>query len=334
MTAQRDVVAGPAIQYRAALEDAVLVDRSDLGRLRVEGSDALDLLHRLTTNDIRSLEPGGGTAAAFVTGKGRLVDLVTLHRLPGHLLCLTGPGRSRAVAEYIDRFTFREDVRVEDESGSHGTLGILGARAGERVAVLFGSAAAGRPMHHASVVELAGAGAVLARAFPLGGDGFNLTAERAALLVLRDAILERCGGLIEAGPECVDVLRIEAGLGAAGRELTEDYNPWEARLQDAISLNKGCYVGQEVIARLHTYRKISKCLVRLGVEGGVPLPGARLEREGGEAIGTLTSAARVPGGERVVALAYVRDEDATRAGPIAVVDGGKRYRAAILGPAR
>jgi folate-binding protein YgfZ len=334
MSAQREVAAGPAIQYRAAHEDAVLVDRSDLGRLRVEGSDALDLLHRLTTNDIRSLEPGQGTAAVFVTGKGRLIDLVTFHRLPGRLLCLTGKGRSAVVAEYIDRFTFREEVRVLDESLSHGTLGILGARAGERVAQLFGKEAAGRPLHHPAAVELAGADAVLARAFPLGGDGYHLTAEKTVLPVLRGAILERCGGLVEAGPECVEVLRIEAGLPAAGRELTEDYNPWEARLQDAISLNKGCYVGQEVIARLHTYRKISKCLVRLRVEGGVPSPGARLEIDPGEAIGTLTSAARVPGEDRVVALGYVRDEDATRSGTIAVVDGSDRHRAAILGPAR
>ena len=76
MSAPRDVVAGAAAQYRAAREDAVLADRSDLGRLLIEGADALDLLHRLTTNDLLSLQPGEGTAAAFVTAKGRLIDLV------------------------------------------------------------------------------------------------------------------------------------------------------------------------------------------------------------------------------------------------------------------
>ena len=334
MSAPRDVVAGAAAQYRAAREDAVLADRSDLGRLLIEGADALDLLHRLTTNDLLSLQPGEGTATAFVTAKGRLIDLVTFHRLEDRLLCLTSPGRSGAVAQHIDRFTFREAVRVADASRSHGTLAIYGPRARERAARLFGSAPAGRPLHHPVVVEMAGTRAVLARSFPLGGDGYHLTAEAAVLPALRAAILLGCGGLTEAEAECVEVLRIEAGLPAAGRELTEDYNPWEARLDDAISLTKGCYVGQEVIARLHTYKKVSKYLVRLRVTGGVPSPGARLERDGGASIGTLTSASAVPGEDRVIALGYVRDEDTAAAGEIAIVDGERRLRAAILGLAR
>jgi folate-binding protein YgfZ len=334
MTGSRDGAQDAAAQYRAARTDAVLADRSDLGRLLIEGADALDLLHRLTTNDILSLRPGEGTAAAFVTGKGRLIDLVTLHRLEDRLLCLTGADRGAVVAAHIDRFTFREAVRVADASRSHGTLGLYGARAGEHAARLFGSAASGRPLHHPHAVELAGARAVLARTFPLGGGGYHLTAEAADLPALKAAIQEAGGGLVEAGPECIEVLRVEAGLPSPGRELTEDYNPWEARLDDAISLTKGCYVGQEVIARLNTYKKVSKYLVRLSVSGGVPSPGAGLAREGSGAIGTLTSAARVPGEERVAALGYVRDEDAAAAGEIEVVDGARRLRAAILGPAR
>jgi len=334
MTVRHDVEMGAAAQYRAARDGAVLADRSDLGRLLIEGSDALDLLHRLTTNDILALRAGEGTAAAFVTGKGRLIDMVTFHRLPERLLCLTGPGQSAAVAAHIERFTFREAVRVADASRSLGTLGIYGARAREHAARLFGNALAERPIHHPSEVELGGARAVLARWFPLGGDGYHLTAEAPVLPALRAAILEQSGGLVEAGPECVEILRIEAGLPAAGRELTEDYNPWEARLQDAISLTKGCYVGQEVIARLNTYKKVSKYLVRLNIAGGVPAPGTRLERDDGEAIGTLTSASRVPGEDRIVALGYVRDEDAAAGGKIVVVDGDRRFGATILGTAR
>jgi folate-binding protein YgfZ len=334
MTVPREVEACVAAQYRAARDDAVLADRSELGRLLIEGSDALDLLHRLTTNDILSLRAGEGTAAAFVTGKGRLIDLVTFHRLQDRLLCLTGAGQSAAVAAHIERFTFREAVRVVDASRSLGTLGIYGARARAHAARLFGSAQADRPIHHPSEVELAGERAVLARWFPLGGEAYHLTAEAPVLPALRAAILKQSDGLVEARPECIEVLRIEAGLPVAGRELTEDYNPWEARLQDAISLTKGCYVGQEVIARLNTYRKVSKYLVRMLVVGGVPAPGARLERRDGDAIGTLTSASRVPGEDRVVALGYVRDEDAGEGREIAVVDGGRTLQATILGTAR
>ena len=106
------------------------------------------------------------------------------------------------------------------------------------------------------------------------------------------------------------MLRIEAGLPAGGRELNEEHNPWEARLSDAISLEKGCYVGQEVIARLNTYKKVSKFLVRLLVAGNEdPVPGTPLCHQG-ETIGSVTSSARVPGTGTVLALGYVRDEDA------------------------
>ena len=148
MSPTPDVLSGTAAEYRAAHADAVLADRSELGRLEIGGKDAPDLLHRLTTNDVRSLRPGQGNAAVFLTGKGRIVDLVTLHRLQDRLLCLTGPGRSAAVAEYIDRYTFREEVRVEDQSLTHSALGIFGARASARVALLFGPESAGLPLHH------------------------------------------------------------------------------------------------------------------------------------------------------------------------------------------
>ncbi|HEV8701163.1 MAG TPA: glycine cleavage T C-terminal barrel domain-containing protein [Candidatus Polarisedimenticolia bacterium] len=322
----------PAAEYRAARADAVLADRTDLGRLEITGKDAADLLHRLTTNDVRGLAPGQGTATAFVTNKGRLVDLVVLHHLDDRLLCLTGPGRSAVVVAYIDRYTFREDVKVRDLERSHGTLGLYGARASERAAALFGPEAAERPVHHATAVGFSGSTAILARTFPLGGGGFHLTAGADALPALRQGILDHSPGLLVAGPECIEALRIEAGLPLAGRELTEEYNPWEARLHDAISLNKGCYVGQEVIARLNTYKKVSRCLVRLEIRDGLPAPGSPIE-SGGETIGSLTSAAVVPGEDRVVALAYLRDEDAGRE-VVEVTDGGRRLRARVLGPAR
>ena len=329
MTASPDVLAGPAAEYRAAREDAVLADRSELGRLEITGKDALDLLHRLTTNDIRSLGPGQGTAAVFLTSKGRIVDLVTLHRLDVRLLCLTGPGRAAAVAGHIDRYTFREEVEVEDRSGSDGTLGIFGARASGRVAALFGPEAAGRPLHHPIAAGIEGISVVMARASPLAGGGYHLIAEAGDIPALRAAILRRAPGLVVAGPVCMEVLRIEAGHPATGRELTEEYNPWEARLDDAISLTKGCYVGQEVVARLNTYKKVSKLLVRIRVDGGLPAPGALLE-SAGQPLGVLTSAARVPGQERVVALGYVRDEDAAQGREIDVVEPDRRLRAAIL----
>ena len=331
---------GPGAEYRAARQAAILVERSRLGRLSVSGKDAADLLHRLSTNGIKDLRPGEGAATVFTTSKGRILDLAEIHSLEDRLLALTGPGRARPLSEWIDRYTFREDVRVDDWSASHGTLGMFGAEAARRLAALCGEEAAGRPRHHPVAVTIGRARAIVARTYPLAGEGFHLTAESAALRDVRERILS-AGGVVPAGEQCLELLRIEAGLPAHGSELNEEHNPWEARLDDAVSLTKGCYVGQEVIARLNTYKKVAHYLVRLRVEGGtVPPPGSVVE-EGGQAIGTLTSAAPVPGEGRVAALAYVRDEEATAGrtvtlrapagGPDAPAFDG---RATILGLAR
>ncbi|MFQ5878386.1 MAG: YgfZ/GcvT domain-containing protein [Acidobacteriota bacterium] len=271
--------AGAADQYRAARSSAVLADRSDLGRLVISGRDAADLLHRLTTNATRDLRDGDGVPTVFVTPKGRIVDLVTLHRMSDHLLCLTGRGRAAAVAAWIDRYTFREEVRVEDRGAALGILGLYGARASEAVAALFGEAAAARPRHHTARVGSAEDPVAVAPTYPLAGGGFLLIVRRGALDALRRRILGSRREVIAAGEACLEALRIESGLPAAGRELTEDYNPWEARLDEAVSLTKGCYVGQEVIARLNTYAKVTKRLVRLELPGpGVAPAGGRASR--------------------------------------------------------
>jgi tRNA-modifying protein YgfZ len=320
------------LEYRAAGRGSVLIDRSDLGRLRVRGRDALDLLHRLTTNHLKALLPGEGASAVFTTAKGRILDLVIVHRLADSLLCLTGAGRAGTIREWIERYTFREEVTTEDQTKSLATLGLFGAGAGRAVAALCGEEAAARPLHFTAEVRVGGTEALLARTWPLAGGGFHFTTDAGSVEDLRDRVLALGEDVVAAGRECFELLRIEAGRPAAGRELTEDYNPWEARLDEAISLNKGCYVGQEVIARLHTYDKVSKRLMRLRIAAGAPPSTPATLRRGGEAIGTLTSAALVPG-DGVVALGYVRDEEAIEGSGIEV-DGVTKDRATILDAAR
>jgi len=307
-----------AADYRAAHHDAVLADPFAVAALRVTGKDAVDLLHRLSTNDLKAIREGGGAPTVFTTAKGRILALVTVHRLPGALHLLVEADRVEALRAWIDHYTFREDVQVEDRRASHATLLVCGPRAGAIVAAVF-PPAAGLSRHGAAEVEVEGVPGLLVRTFPLAGDAWLLNLPRAAAGAARALLLAAAGeGLLPATPETLEALRLEAGLPRAGRELTEEHNPWEARLDEAISLSKGCYVGQEVIARLNTYRKVARLLVRLESEaaaaaGAEPAPfpeGAQVAAEG-ENIGVVTSSAVLPEGEsRVLALAYVRDEDA------------------------
>ncbi|HEX9428145.1 MAG TPA: hypothetical protein VGA64_10180 [Candidatus Polarisedimenticolia bacterium] len=321
-------------QYRHAKTGALVADLSGLGRLSITGKDAIDLLHRLTTQDLKDLRVEQGTAALFVTAKGRILDRVLLARLEDRILATTGPGRATAVRDWIERYTFREEVVVEDRTASHGTLGLFGAGAPALAAGLFGEAAARGSLHEPHRVAWQGTSAILARTDPLAGEGYLLTSDRAALQLLQGELLHPERGAMVAGPECLEVLRIEAGQPAAGRELTEEFNPWEAGLRDAVSLNKGCYVGQEVIARLNTYQKVSKFLARLAWEGREMPEGRAALEFAGQPVGTLTSAARVPASTRVVALGYLAGEQSTPGLAVDVVWDDRRARGIVEGVAR
>jgi folate-binding protein YgfZ len=124
------------------------------------------------------------------------------------------------------------------------------------------------------------------------------------------------------GPEAVEAWRILRGLPSAGHELTEEHNPLEAGLWDSVNFDKGCYVGQEVVARLRTYDKVSRAIVglELPAAGELPEPGAKL-LDGDRAVGELTSAAALPGTERRIGLAYVKKRDLREAMELGVGDG-------------
>jgi folate-binding protein YgfZ len=325
---------GLEAEYRAAHERAVLFDRTDLGSLRVEGKDARDLVHRLTTNAVAPLAEGEGAPTVFTTNKGRILDLVTAHRVADGLDLFCSAGRSAVLRDWIDRYTFREEVKVEDRSEACAVLGVCGREAEACVAAAWPQALPAPPFG-AGVASIDGHDALLARTFPLAGGGFLVRVARGAAGEIRALLLAKSGGgLVEASPECLEVLRIEAGLGTADRELSEQHNPWEARLGDAIALDKGCYVGQEVIARLHTYKKVAHLLVRLCARAATAPPPGSVIRAGGEDIGEVTSSAVLPDGSgRVLLLGYVRDENAA-AGAAEIRIGDDLLPATLEGVAR
>jgi folate-binding protein YgfZ len=296
-------------EYWAARRGAGLIDRSGLGRLKMTGADALDLLHRLSTQDLLRLKPGHGTATVLTSDKGRIIDLLTVWHVPDHLLLLTSAGNQGAVLAWIDRYTITEDAQTADVTSGTGLLYLFGPNAVQVAGALAGKDVRGLPLFHHTPVIVGGMPATLARAPAIAGDGFHLlvahgaqtAAVRAALLTLGAA-----HGLVETSHDAFEMLRIEAGQPAFGCELDERFNPLEAGLRPHISFDKGCYIGQEVVARLDTYDKVQRALVGLLMPGeSPPEPGTALRLAGRE-VGLVTSAARSPALGRAIALAYVR----------------------------
>ena len=307
-------------EYDALTEGVGLVDRSHLGRLKVSGADAIDLLDRLSTNKLADMLVGEVEGTVLTTNKGRIIDLLFVVRRDDHLLVITGPDTRQRVAEWIDFYTFIEDVEVEDVSEETAMLTVAGRRVKEALPQLSDSLSDSERLTVCGIEVLA----LHTEMAGIVGYDFIVPADKAA--VLREALIDI--GAVPVGSHAAEIRRIEAGFAEYGGELHEDYNPLEAGLKDYISFNKGCYIGQEVVARLNTYDKVQKHLMCLSLGAGdAPALPSPLMHEGRQ-IGTLTSTVEVLDGDRTIGLGYIRKAHAqegalllTESGVEVVVEG-------------
>lgn len=292
-------------QYRALTSGVAVLDRSDAGRLILTGDDALDLLNRLSTNELATLEVGAGAATVLTTNKGRIVDLLHVHRREDRLVVFTSPGNQQRVAELIDFYTFVEDIAVEDVTDETVMLSLTGLGSTKFLDGLTDGQASSLTTFGRLSAQISDAVAEVYRNDFLGSPSFDIVvdAEHKDSLfgVLTDV------GAIPASADAVEALRVQRGIPAFGKELTEDYNPHEANLVHHVSFSKGCYIGQEVITRLQTYKKVSKYLVGLRWEDDGPATGSFLMHDG-RRVGIVTSVARLPHTSANVGLGYVRKE--------------------------
>ncbi len=305
----RDTAGGLAAEYRALTDGAGLADRSDAGRLRITGADALDLLNRLTTNQLEELPDGHGRLTVLTNGGARVIDVLALAAVDGALLCLTSPGRAETVIDWLDTYTFAEDIAVADRTAETVQLTLAGP---EAPGVLSAAGVTGGPaaLDRVAQVTIAGAEVVLWRTLTGGAEGFEVIAERASGDAVGAALVAAGAARVSAG--AWEAFRIGNGMPAYGREFGETANPLESRLRGAISEDKGCYTGQEVIARLLTYRKVQRRLMSVALSGPVKARPAEAGADllaGGVRAGTLTSVADVPG-RGWVGLALVAEKRA------------------------
>lgn len=301
----------PPIQreYNALTKAVALLDRSDIGRLSITGDDALDLIDRLSTNALQGLEPGHGARTVLTSNKGRIVDVLFVLREADSLLVLTGPDNQDKVSGWIDFYTIIEDVAIRDVTSETAMFSLAGPDAPATVRALLGAQVEPPEIHEAASAMIGGVRATIIRTDFIGMPAYDLVVGQTDGPRLRDALQET--GAEPAGPEAMEALRVEMGIPAFGKELDESYNPLEAGLLHLISFTKGCYIGQEVVARLNTYDKVKKHLVGLRWNGdSPPEAGAPLLREGKQA-GVATSAARSPRFTGGIGLGYVRKALAT-----------------------
>ena len=337
MAAMLDIVA-PG--YQAALGGAAWADERAAGRVFMRGKDRLALLQRLSTNDIARLQPGQGAPTVLTTPIGRIIDLLTVHVLEDALLIATSPGQGGPVWAHLKKnIFFNDQVTLEAAGRSHGQIALYGPGAAALLERLSGAALGELRPHHTATIGLAGTRMLAARRKPIGGTSFTLYPPIAQLDAVQAA--RAASGAAPLDGATLDILRVERGYGAFGRELSQEYIPLETGLLDAVSFTKGCYVGQEIIARMESRGRLAKVLRGLklttddrrptlrprsgratdddqpavGGPSSVVVP-AKLDAEGKEA-GDLTSVVVSPR-FGPIGLAYVRSAHAAPGGVVGI----------------
>ena len=295
-------------EYTAAREGAALHDSSYTGRIRAAGADALDLLNRLSTNEVESLRPGQGAPTVLTSDRGRILDLLTILNLGDHLLLLTSPQATEKVIDWLDKYTIIEDVALEDVTGDTAMVSLIGKDAKTVLGGLVGLELEFFVPFQSALVTIAGGEGCVVRRDLANIPRYDVVVEREYAEPVWKAAVS--AGATPIGMEAYEVLRVEAGAPSYGEELGEAYNPLETGLWGSISFSKGCYIGQEVIARLDTYKKVQKHLVYLRFSPDVPAEvGLKLAVDGRE-VGQVTSMVKVPTTGELVGLGYVRREAA------------------------
>jgi folate-binding protein YgfZ len=311
----------PPEDYRQIREEAAIGTIAPRQQIAVAGPDRATYLQGLLTNDIPALSPGSGCYAAWLTPQGRmLTDMYVLES--GAMILLDVPAATaEATRERLDQFIFTENVQVESLAGKLTSVWVHGPKAAGVVERVMGAKglAAWREYQHAQSV---------ARVDQLGVPGFCVYLEPSREPEVLAAL--RAAGAREVSAEAIEAARIEAGYPVFGVDMTDDTIPLEAGIEDrALSMTKGCYVGQEVIIRvLHRgHGRVARKLVSLRIDGAVPPRGARVFAADRD-VGFVTSAAASPR-LGTIAMAYVHRDFLAPGTSIEVVAEAARVPATV-----
>jgi len=334
----------PMEEYRSAKTSNVIIDRTYFGKLKIYGRDAIDFLNRISTNDIRGLSSGTGAGTVLTDEKGKMIDFMSLYVLKAdenyqEVFALLSYEAIEKVKNWFDKLIIMDDVKFDDVTNEFAILSIYGAGVSDIVGEDF-------KVDHKHFLDISrmpvynfirgfmlGHEVILARVNEFMVQGYNLILKNDAVVDIWKMFLGK--GLVPIGHEIFEVLRVEAGVPAYGKEITQDYNPLEANLGKFVSFSKGCYIGQEVLARIDSYNKLQKRLVGFVIEKGRTK--GKVEEgayvySGDEEIGKLTSVVYSYGFQRVIALGYVKTKYAVQGEGVEVGTDDDKFQAIIVIP--
>ncbi|MBP1684614.1 MAG: gcvT1 [Deltaproteobacteria bacterium] len=298
------VFSDPQSEWAAVRQRCGLLDARFRGLLRLTGTDRTTFLQGMMTNDVAGLQDGQGVYAALLTIQGKVVSDLRAYALADEFWLDVPAIREATVRETLDHYIIADDVEIAADGLWAPLVAVEGPQAARTLIGVLGSTVEGmRPLDHREFT-FDGARVRVAAVSHAGENGYLVFGDRALTLQLR----ERChaAGAEPVGTDALNVLRLEAGIPWCGVDFDDSVLVLEAGLDAAISYQKGCYLGQEVVERVSARGQIHRKLVGLVCTGHeVPPADARLFHVDKE-VGAITSAVWSPERQAVIALAYVR----------------------------
>lgn len=301
------------LQHAALTGGAGFADVSNRSQVEIAGKDRAQLLHGLCTNDIKGLEVGGGCETFLTNVQGKTIGYLNVFRCPETLVLDSVPGETASIIRNLDRYVIREDVRFRDLGSEQTEFLVSGAAAPSCLLKMLGVESPAAPLHHFSLTwhdrDLS-----LRRVPITGADCFLLAISRENATSFSAALA--AAGMTLCEDAAVEVARIEGGTPFFNKDVTEDNLPQEVdRTPQAISFKKGCYLGQETVARLDAMGHVNRTLCGLRWFGHeIPAPGSEI-RSDGKLVARVTSACWSERLDAPLALAYVKrglNQPATR----------------------
>lgn len=321
----------PADEYGIAREGAGVSDLSHRGKLRISGPDTLKFIQGMISNDVVGLLEGRSVYATLLTVKGRMITDMTVYKDTEGLLIDLEPGMAEQIGSYLSKYRLSYKAVIEDLTESLALLAINGPDAAELLTASLGIEAPGPGEFKGQ--DWGGSELIIAGVDRTGTGGVDVYVPADTAPALWDALLGATTGF-PTGPvglDALEMLRVAAVIPRYGVDMTEATIPLEAGLDKAINYEKGCYVGQEVVARIHWRGHVNWCLVGFVIEGdGMPVAGDELQRDG-KKVGYITSSAAPPGSGRVISMGYIRRELSETGTEVSLLTHGKTATARVEG---
>ncbi len=297
-------------EYRSVRKDVGIIDLSNRGKLRISGKDHLKFLQGMLTNDVVKLKSGSGRYATLLTVKGRIISDMRLYKNHDSIYMDLEPTLNIRVAELLTKFRLSYKVDIEDLTNDLVLISIHGPKANNLLSSTFETGASGIREFDHFTKKVNGVELTITKSNRTGEEGYDICLPNQGAVSLWNMLINKgeefC--IKPFGFDAFEMLRIEAGIPRCGVDMDESNIPIEAGLWNALDFEKGCYVGQEVIARIKWRGHINWRLVGLVVEGDkLPERGNEMFI-GKKRVGRITSSAFSPFLNKPIALGYVRRE--------------------------